>query len=192
MVSFRSCAFAAALTVAHCLPLVDCAPTASASAPVGYGSGGTAASPTSVPIAVGGKEHDISVAFISLMLPEYDGTFFIHQCACNFEADFSAVVHVINNSPNGVAELIPLVEGQITIPQSGLGSNFNNPDPRIPKAIFIGGGFSQYEIDMMYHHKSLQTVPWLYPPTAGRANGTVVPPTEAIAGRVKQVFAEHG
>ena len=82
--------------------------------------------------------------------------------------------------------------GQITIPASGLGSNFNNPDPRIPKAIFIGGGFSQYEIDAMYNNTAVQGVPWLYPPTASRENGTIVPPTEVIVATVKGVFAAHG
>lgn len=102
------------------------------------------------------------------------------------------MVHVINNAPVGKSEFVPLIKGEILIPVSGLGSNMNNPNPRIPKAIFIGGGFSQSEIDEMYSVKSLQTVPWLYPPTASRENGTIVPPTEAIVGRVKQVFAEHG
>ena len=101
------------------------------------------------------------------------------------------VVHVINSSPVGVSEFVPLLNGEYTIPVSGLGSNFNNPSPRVPKAIFIGGGFSETEIKEMYKVKSLQQVPWLYPP-AGRANGTVVPPTEVIVARVKQVFQEHG
>ena len=102
------------------------------------------------------------------------------------------MVHVINNAPVGVSEFVHLLKCEITLPQSGLGSNFNNPDPRNPKAIFIGGGFSQSEIDEMISVESLLTVPWLYPPTAGRENGTVVPPTAAIVARVKQVFAEHG
>lgn len=60
-------------------------------------------------------------------------------------ADSSPVVHVINNAPVGKSELVPLLKGEILIPVSGLGSNMNNPEPRIPKAIFIGGGEYQSE-----------------------------------------------
>jgi len=92
----------------------------------------------------------------------------------------------------GVSEFAPLLKGEILIPVSGLGSNMNSSDPKIPKAIFIGGGFSQSEIEEMYEKPIMKTVPWLFPPTATRENGTIVPPTEMIVGRVKQVFAEHG
>ncbi|KAK5170457.1 uncharacterized protein LTR77_005045 [Saxophila tyrrhenica] len=126
-----------------------------------------------VPIAIGGKEASISEEFIELMKPDYD------------------VVHVINSAPVGKSEFIPLLKGEYTIPVTMLGSNFNNPNPKVPKAIFIGGGFAQSEIDEMYNVCSLQVVPWVYPP-AGRSNGTVVPPTSFIAERVKAVFKENG
>jgi len=132
-----------------------------------------AAAPPPVPIALGGKEASISQEFIELMKPEYD------------------VVHVIDSAPNGMAEFPPLIKGQITIPVSLLGSNVNNLEPKKPKAVFIGGGFSEYEIEMMYSIKAVQKVPWLFPPP-GRENGTVVPPTAFIAETVKMVFAANG
>ncbi|KXS97039.1 hypothetical protein AC578_2858 [Pseudocercospora eumusae] len=139
-------------------------------------SGPTSSNATApVPIALGGKEADISEDFIRLMLPEYD------------------VVHVVNSAPNGIYEFPPLVTGEYSIPVSGLGSNVNSPSPKVPKAIFVGGGFSQWEINKMYYtYAEVQAVPWLYPPTTARANGTVIPSTEVIVARVKQVFAQYG
>ena len=106
-------------------------------------------------------------------------------------ADAIKVVHVIHSAPIGKSEFVPLLAGESTIPVSGLGSNFNNPNPQVPKAIFIGGGFAASEIEEMYQVPALQAVPWVYPP-AGRANGTVPPPTNFIVERLKQVFQEHG
>ncbi|CZT25513.1 uncharacterized protein RCC_11246 [Ramularia collo-cygni] len=127
-----------------------------------------------IPIALGGKHPDTAKAFIRLMLPEYD------------------VVHVVHNSPVGVSELVPLLAGEETIPASGLGSNSNTSTPQAPKAIFVGGGFSQSEIAEMYNGTSLQTIPWIYPLASERVNGTIPPRVEMIAARVKQVFAENG
>lgn len=59
MTSLRSGLLAAIAVLASSLPATLSAPTARA--------------PASVPIAIGGKEADISIDFISLMLPEYDG-----------------------------------------------------------------------------------------------------------------------
>lgn len=67
MVSIRNCLLSAA--VAYALPAVDCAPATTSGA----------AAPTAVPVAIGGKEASISIDFIALMLPEYDGTFTIHN-----------------------------------------------------------------------------------------------------------------
>ncbi|KAF2210753.1 hypothetical protein CERZMDRAFT_91138 [Cercospora zeae-maydis SCOH1-5] len=128
-----------------------------------------------VPIALGGKEPRISKEFIELMAPEY------------------RIVHVIHSASDGKSELGPLLAGEATIPVSGLGSNINNPSPQVPWAIFIGGGFAASEINEMYGSSlALQVVPWLFPPTAARANGTVVPPTAMIVERVKAVFKERG
>ncbi|PIA97281.1 hypothetical protein CB0940_06060 [Cercospora beticola] len=128
-----------------------------------------------IPIALGGKEAKISKEFIELMAPDYK------------------IVHVIHSASDGKSEFGPLLAGEATIPVSGLGSNINNPSPEAPWAIFIGGGFAASEINEMYGSSlALQTVPWLYPPTTARANGTVVPPTAMIVERVKAIFREHG
>jgi hypothetical protein len=64
--------------------------------------------------------------------------------------------------------------------------------PQVPKAIFVGGGFSASEIASMYNSTTLQAVPWVYPIARERVNGTIPPSVEMIVGRVKQVFAENG
>ncbi|KAI5360822.1 hypothetical protein Slin15195_G087380 [Septoria linicola] len=128
-----------------------------------------------VPIGLGGKEPAVAKEFIRLMLPEYD------------------VVHVIHSSPNGKSEFLPLLTGEETIPVSGLGSNVANGIPQVPRAIFIGGGFSPSEINEMYGSSiAMQDVPWVYPTARKRDNGTVIPPVAAIVARVKQVFAQNG
>lgn len=63
MVAFRSCFLAGVAALAYAFPAVDCAPSPQAPTDA----------PPSVPIAIGGKEADISIEFIALMLPEYDG-----------------------------------------------------------------------------------------------------------------------
>ncbi|KAM3421753.1 hypothetical protein BST61_g2131 [Cercospora zeina] len=128
-----------------------------------------------IPIALGGKEPKISKEFIELMAPEYK------------------IVHVIHSASDGKSELGPLLAGEATIPVSGLGSNINNPSPQVPWAVFIGGGFAASEINEMYGSSlAFQAVPWLFPPTTARSNGTVVPPTAMIVQRVKAVFKEYG
>lgn len=62
MVALSTYLVAAFAAAAHCLPILAKAPR---QAPPD--------APPSVPIAVGGKEADISIEFIALMLPEYDG-----------------------------------------------------------------------------------------------------------------------
>ena len=61
MVCFRNYLIAAAAAISS-ITRVTCAPT-------------VPKPPPSVPIAVGGKEAAISIEFIALMLPEYDGKF---------------------------------------------------------------------------------------------------------------------
>ncbi|SMR55464.1 unnamed protein product [Zymoseptoria tritici ST99CH_1A5] len=129
---------------------------------------------SAIPIAVGGKDPEIAKAVIALMLPEYD------------------VVHVVHNAPVALSELIPLLAGENTIPASMLGSNSKSAMPQVPKAIFVGGGFSESEIISMYNGTSLQMVPWVYPLTQKRVEGTIPPTPEIIVARVKQVFAENG
>ncbi|EGP85748.1 uncharacterized protein MYCGRDRAFT_94597 [Zymoseptoria tritici IPO323] len=119
---------------------------------------------SAIPIAVGGKDPEIAKAVIALMLPEYDA----------------------------LSELIPLLAGENTIPASMLGSNSKSAMPQVPKAIFVGGGFSESEIISMYNGTSLQMVPWVYPLTQKRVEGTIPPTPEMIVARVKQVFAENG
>ena len=56
MIGLRNCALTAAAVFACVLPSAQCQ-----------------TEPASVPIAIGGKETAITLDFIALMLPEYDG-----------------------------------------------------------------------------------------------------------------------
>lgn len=145
-----------------------------------------------VPIGLGGKEPAVAKEFIRLMLPEYDGKQ-ASPISDQIPALIQPVVHVIHSSPNGKSEFLPLLTGEETIPVSGLGSNVANGIPQVPRAIFIGGGFSPSEINEMYGSSiAMQDVPWVYPTARKRDNGTVIPPVSAIVARVKQVFAQNG
>jgi hypothetical protein len=48
-------------------------------------------------------------------------------------------------------------------PLSGVGSNNDNPNPKIPKAIFVGGGFSDEELSEMMGKEEAKDLPWVCP-----------------------------
>jgi hypothetical protein len=48
-------------------------------------------------------------------------------------------------------------------PLSGVGSNNDNPNPKIPKAIFVGGGFSDEELAQMMGKEEARELPWVCP-----------------------------
>ena len=85
-----------------------------------------------IPIALCGKHPDMAQDFITRMLPEYE------------------VVHVCHSAPVAISELRALLRNERTEPSSGLGSNCKSLGPiKVPKAIFIGGGFAPSEVDDM-------------------------------------------
>lgn len=97
-----------------------------------------------------------------------------------------------HNAPVAISELVPLLKGERLEPCSGKGTNTKTSDPKIPKAIFVGGGFSDTELQEMRAVEILRTVPWMYPPAHKRPKTTGPPPMEMIIARVKEAFAEHG
>lgn len=53
------------------------------------------------------------------------------------------------------------MQGKPTQPQSGVGTNVNAASPQIPKAMFVGGGFSEDELQEMLQISEGKSVPWL-------------------------------
>ncbi|KAK4499205.1 hypothetical protein PRZ48_009718 [Zasmidium cellare] len=127
-----------------------------------------------IPIVLCGKHPDMCDNFIRGMLPEYE------------------VVHVCHNAPVAKSELPALLKGERTEPCSGKGSNTKTRSPKIPKAIFVGGGFSETELEEMRAVDVLRTVPWMYPPANRRPKTNGPPPMEMIIARAKEAFVEHG
>lgn len=102
------------------------------------------------------------------------------------------MVHVCHNAPIAKSELPPLLKGKRIEPASGKGSNTKTSEPKIPEAIFVGGGFSETELEEMRAVDVLRTVPWMYPSAHKRPKTTGPPPIEMIVARAKEAFAEHG
>ncbi|KAF7185850.1 hypothetical protein HII31_12723 [Pseudocercospora fuligena] len=129
-------------------------------------------STSGIPIALCGKQPSMAAAFVEGMAPEYD------------------VVHVCHNAPIALSELPALFNGEFPCPASGKGSNFNNADPRVPKAIFVGGGFTQYELNQIRKNEDICSVPMIFPDPQTRPTGNVPPPMDRIVARVKARLGE--
>lgn len=90
-------------------------------------------------------------------------------------------------------EIVPLLMGQSLQPCSGQGSNARSKEAKIPKAIFVGGGFAEYELQQMRLNEVIRSVPMLYPPPGKRPEGQTnePPPIDKIVARTKEAFAKH-
>lgn len=142
-----------------------------------------------IPVAMAGKIHPHALSFTRLMAPDYE-IIFRFQSAEEFHSSISS-----------------LMNGTPVNPLSGIGSNHNNPNPKIPAAIFVGGGFSDDELSGMMSVPEAKLLPWLSPGDECRAEvrklgdlmskeqregGPGDGVMEVVVRRVKECLAAHG
>ncbi|KAK3707955.1 hypothetical protein LTR37_011807 [Vermiconidia calcicola] len=75
-----------------------------------------------------GKFANLAQAFSDQMLPEYEVIY-----------HFPSVSEFGTNFP-------PLIRGEAVVPPSGVGTNATSSTGKIPKALFVGGGFTEEEL----------------------------------------------
>ncbi|KAK0946425.1 hypothetical protein LTR29_002187 [Friedmanniomyces endolithicus] len=84
-------------------------------------------------------------SFAKSMLPEYE------------------VIHHFPSTSAAQTELPLLLRGSLLTPRSSVGTNSHASQPQIPRAIMVGAGFSEIELDEMRKIDGAESVPWLYP-----------------------------
>ncbi|EME43769.1 hypothetical protein DOTSEDRAFT_151270, partial [Dothistroma septosporum NZE10] len=129
---------------------------------------------TSIPIALCGKDPATCRGLVQGMLPEYD------------------VVHICHNAEAAVAELPKLFANHATKPTADTCSNMERSRARTPKAILVGGGFTDAEFEEMRKEPIVRTVPWMYPPASVRARGKGPPPVGLIVAQARRTLTKHG
>lgn len=67
-----------------------------------------------------------------------------------------------------------------------------NANPQVPRAIFVGGGFTQYELNQIRTNQDICSVPMIFPSAKERPTGNVAPPMDCIVAAVKARLAEIG
>ncbi|KAK0345602.1 hypothetical protein LTR91_005588 [Friedmanniomyces endolithicus] len=132
-----------------------------------------------IPIALCGKSSGMAGSFAKSMLPEYE------------------VIHHFPSTSAAHAELSPLLRGEIFTPQSSVGTDSHRPHtdkPRIPRAIMVGAGFSESELDEMRQIEGAESVPWLYPDPLKSAASALSGPflMMVIVRRVKGCLRANG
>ncbi|KAK5174291.1 uncharacterized protein LTR77_001371 [Saxophila tyrrhenica] len=142
-----------------------------------------------IPIAMAGKIIPHAHAFSKLMLPEYE-IIFRFQSAPEFHSSFPF-----------------LMKGTPVNPESQIGTNTDNPNPKIPAAIFVGGGFSDDELESMRAVPEAKMLPWVSPSQSTREEvrkvgdlmsreqregGPGEGVMEVVVRRVKECLKEHG
>lgn len=111
----------------------------------------------------------------------------------------STVVHVCHSLEAGLREIPALMRGEEIKPESEMGSNATPGQHAFPKAVVVGKGFSDEEVEKLRTGEGAQSIPWLVPDdqkmtwgriamAAGTA-GTALP--GIIADRVIQCMKEH-
>lgn len=110
------------------------------------------------------------------------------------------MVHVCHSLEAGKREIPALLRGDTVTSESELGSNVTSGKHVIPKAIVVGKGFSEDEIDDLRKSEGVQSVPWLVPDDknmtwtrigkAAATGGVALP--GIIAQRVSDCMKEHG
>ncbi|KAK5124282.1 hypothetical protein LTR85_001985 [Meristemomyces frigidus] len=98
-----------------------------------------------VPVALCGKSSTMASSFSKALLPEYE------------------IVHHFESTDAVHKELPMLLRGEKIKPSSGGGSNAESDETKIPKAVVVGAGFSESELDEMRKIEGAQSLPWLYP-----------------------------
>lgn len=142
-----------------------------------------------IPLAMCGKVTPHAQSFAQHMLPEYEIVF-----------RFSSVDEYRSS-------ISALMRGEPVNPSTGIGTNTDNPNPRIPVAMFVGGGFSAEELQDMMSAPEAKSLPWINPGEQGRqevrAKGDLMSREhqtqgpgkgmmEIVVGRVKECLRSHG
>lgn len=112
----------------------------------------------------------------------------------------SSVVHVCHSLEAAISEIPPLLRGEPIRPGSKLGSNMDSGKIAVPKAIVVGKGFSDEEMETLRDKVPAGSVPWLLPDDGkmtwtriGKAAGTGgIALPGIIADRVVECLEEHG
>lgn len=79
-------------------------------------------------------------------------------------------------------------------PLSGVGTNAQTDQLKIPQAIMVGRGFSEAELDEMRTAEGARTVPWMYPDPLKSVASMVSGPflLDVITKRSKACLQSHG
>jgi hypothetical protein len=111
-----------------------------------------------------------------------------------FTAERSTVVHHFQSTESARKELPPLLRGEAFTPESDVGTDAKSDKPRIPRAIMVGAGFSESELDDMRKIEGARNVPWLYPDPLKSAASTLSGPflMTVIVKRVKSCLKSNG
>jgi len=109
-------------------------------------------------------------------------------------AKIQAVVHHFQSISAARKELPPLLRGEAFTPESDVGTDAQSDKPKIPRAIMVGAGFSESELDDMRKIEGAQGVPWLYPDPLKSAASTLSGPflMTVIVKRVKSCLKSNG
>ena len=146
-----------------------------------------------IPIALCGKSSSMAQSFASSMLPEYESK---HSTPKSNGAptDRQTVTHHFQSTSAVHQELPPLLSGSTIRPSSGVGSNAESDEVKIPRAIVVGAGFSRSELDEMRQIEGAQDLPWLYPDPLKSAASMLSGPflMSVIVKRAKSCLKSNG
>ena len=88
------------------------------------------------------------------------------------------------------------MRGEKVNPPSGVGTNTDNPNPIVPKALFVGGGFSEDELYDMMSIPEGKNMVWLAPGGNHREEvaqqGGPEVMLQSIVDRTKKCLMDHG
>ncbi|KAK3675845.1 hypothetical protein LTR78_004486 [Recurvomyces mirabilis] len=136
-----------------------------------------------IPIALCGKSSSMASSFAPTMLPEYE------------------IVHHFQSLEAVQKELTHLLRGESFTPTSDLGADDNEAKnahtagpPRKPRAVMLGAGFNQEELDEMLKVEGADQVSWLFPDALKSVGNVMTGPffMTVLAKRVKACLQSNG
>ncbi|EMC94947.1 hypothetical protein BAUCODRAFT_25094 [Baudoinia panamericana UAMH 10762] len=129
-----------------------------------------------IPIALCGKSSSMATSFSDSMMPEYK------------------VVHHFQSTGAVHKELPLLMSGKPFTPESDVGYESDAEKRRIPRAVMVGAGFSEAELEDMRKVEGAEKLPWLFPDALKTAASTLSGPflMDVIVRRVKGCLRYNG
>lgn len=105
----------------------------------------------------------------------------------------ATVIHHFSSTASVHRELPALLKGTKVAPESDVGSN-SESGAAVPRAVVVGAGFSEAELDDMRKIEGGNQVPWLYPDPVKSAASMVTGPflMTVIVKRVKACLKANG